>query len=159
MKASEVYSIEFKFTGSLTMVSYIRKKGLAIVFLKTIYHSKMVNENTRKWKNTVDHILQQDQGGIDTMDKMVGTSTCQCKRLALNIDTLKAYTFFCAASRCLRMVSSVHDTSWSAVSEQHHKVEPPSPECCWAGGHSTDETVIYFILKLFLMSTSSMINH
>lgn len=45
MKASrsrEVHSTEFGFNGSMTMISYVRKKGKAVLLLSTMHHSKMV---------------------------------------------------------------------------------------------------------------------
>uniref|UniRef100_A0A8C4PWG8 PiggyBac transposable element-derived protein domain-containing protein n=1 Tax=Eptatretus burgeri TaxID=7764 RepID=A0A8C4PWG8_EPTBU len=60
-KSREVYSTEFGFNSNLTMVSYIRKKGMAVVLLSTIHHDKVVDENSRKKKTRSNHILQQDQ--------------------------------------------------------------------------------------------------
>lgn len=59
MKASrsrEVHSTEFGFNGSMTMISYVRKKGKAVLLLSTMHHSKMVDEKTRS-----DPLLQPDQ--------------------------------------------------------------------------------------------------
>ena len=51
-KSREVHSTEFGFNDSLTMVSYVRKKGKAVV-LSTMHHDKVVDENSRKKKPEV----------------------------------------------------------------------------------------------------------
>lgn len=58
------------------MVSYVKKKGIAAVLLSTMYHNKMVDENTRKEKITHPSTRPSD---VDTMDQMVDTYTCKCK--------------------------------------------------------------------------------
>ena len=60
-KSREVHSTEFGFNDSLTMVSYVRKKGKAVVLLSTMHHNKVVDENSRNKKNRNNHILQQDE--------------------------------------------------------------------------------------------------
>lgn len=76
-KSREVHSTEFGFNGSLTMVSYVRKKGMAVVLLNTMHHSKVVDENSRKKKTEVITFYNKTKGGADTMDQIVGTYTCK----------------------------------------------------------------------------------
>lgn len=49
--------------SNLCMVSYITKKGMAVWLwlLSMMHHNTMVDENTRKRKNIIYHILQQAQ--------------------------------------------------------------------------------------------------
>lgn len=49
-KSMEVHSTEFGFNGNLTMVSYVRKKGKAVVLLSMMHHDKVVEESSRKKK-------------------------------------------------------------------------------------------------------------
>lgn len=83
MKASEsreAYNTEFAFSGSFTIVSYVSKKEMAVVLLRTMYHNKMGDENTRKGKkHKLITFYNKTKGGVDTVDKMVGTYTCKCK--------------------------------------------------------------------------------
>ncbi|KAJ4942402.1 hypothetical protein JOQ06_012268 [Pogonophryne albipinna] len=73
-KSREVHSTEFGFNGSMTMISYIRKKGKAV--LSTMHHSKMVDENSQKKKTEIILFYNQTKGGVDTVDQMVGYYTC-----------------------------------------------------------------------------------
>lgn len=60
-KSREVHSTEFGFNGSMTMISYVRKKGKAVVLLSTMHRSKMVDENSQKKKNRNTVILFHNQ--------------------------------------------------------------------------------------------------
>ncbi|XP_048861754.1 piggyBac transposable element-derived protein 4-like [Brienomyrus brachyistius] len=70
-KSREVHSTEFGFNGSITMASYVRKKGMAVVLLSTMHHDKTVDENSRKKKPEVITFYNKTKGGVDTMDQMV----------------------------------------------------------------------------------------
>lgn len=55
------------------------------------------------YKNRSDHILQHDQGGVDTLDQMVDTYTCRCQTDCLvtwynlsDIATLDLHSIFTA---------------------------------------------------------------
>ncbi|KAK9517659.1 hypothetical protein VZT92_023008 [Zoarces viviparus] len=76
-KSREVHSTDFGFNDSLTMVSYVRKKGKAVVGLSTMHHDKVVDENSRKKKPEVTIFYNKTKGGVDTTDQMVGTYTCK----------------------------------------------------------------------------------
>lgn len=76
-KSREVHSKEFGFNDSLTMVSFVRKKGKAVVLLSTMHHDKEVDENSRKKKTEVITYYNKTKGGVDTTDQMVGTYTCK----------------------------------------------------------------------------------
>ncbi|KAL7852535.1 hypothetical protein SRHO_G00183200 [Serrasalmus rhombeus] len=102
-KSREVHSTEFGFNGSMTMISYIRKKGKAVLLLSTMHHSKMVDENSQKKKPEAILFYNQTKGGVDTIDQMVGNYTCkrQTQRWPMvlwynmiDIATLNAYSFF-----------------------------------------------------------------
>eukprot|EP00064_Thunnus_orientalis_P025106 superscaffoldBa00011911_g25432 len=72
-KSREVHSTEFGFNDNLTMVSYVRKKGKAVVLLSTMHHDKVVDENSRKKKPEVITFYNKTKGGVDTTDQMVDT--------------------------------------------------------------------------------------
>ncbi|KAL7833250.1 hypothetical protein SRHO_G00302680 [Serrasalmus rhombeus] len=102
-KSREVHSTEFGFNGSMAMISYIRKKGKAVLLLSTMHHSKMVDENSQKKKTETILFYNQTKGGVDTNDQMVGNYTCkrQTQRWPMvlwynmiDIATLNAYSFF-----------------------------------------------------------------
>ncbi|KAL7877378.1 hypothetical protein SRHO_G00040280 [Serrasalmus rhombeus] len=102
-KSREVHSTEFGFNASMTMISYIRKKGKAVLLLSTMHHSKMVDENSQKKKPEAILFYNQTKGGVDTIDQMVGNYTCkrQTQRWPMvlwynmiDIATLNAYSFF-----------------------------------------------------------------
>ncbi|KAJ4930316.1 hypothetical protein JOQ06_019320 [Pogonophryne albipinna] len=76
-KSREVHSTEFGFNGSMTMISYIRKKGKAVLLLSTMHHSKMVDENSQKKKTEIILFYNQTKGGVDIVDQMVGYYTCK----------------------------------------------------------------------------------
>uniref|UniRef100_G3N7D4 PiggyBac transposable element-derived protein domain-containing protein n=1 Tax=Gasterosteus aculeatus TaxID=69293 RepID=G3N7D4_GASAC len=104
-KSREVHSKEFGFNDSLTMVSFVRKKGKDVGLLSTMHHDKEVDENSRKKKTEVITYYNKTKGGVDTTDQMVGTYTCkrQTQRWPMvlwyniiDIATLNAYTFFTA---------------------------------------------------------------
>ncbi|CAK6951079.1 piggyBac transposable element-derived protein 4-like [Scomber scombrus] len=106
MKASKtrkLFSTEFGFNGSMTMVSYVGKKEKAVIFLSTMHRSKTVDANTRKKKTEVIHFYKQTKGGVDIVDQMIGTYTCkrQTQRWPMllwynmiDIASLNAYSFF-----------------------------------------------------------------
>ncbi|KAJ8402986.1 hypothetical protein AAFF_G00359020 [Aldrovandia affinis] len=108
MKASrswEVHSAEFGFNGSMTMVSYVPKKGKALVLLSTMHHDKMVDENSEKKNPEAIKFYNKTKGSVDTMDQMIRAYTCkrQTQRWPmvlwydlLDIATLNAYTLFTA---------------------------------------------------------------
>ncbi|KAL7837320.1 hypothetical protein SRHO_G00270310 [Serrasalmus rhombeus] len=102
-KSREVHSTEFGFNGSMTMISYIREKGKAVLLLSTMHHSKKLDENSQKKKPEAILFYNQTKGGVDTVDQMVGNHTCkrQTQRWPMvlwynmiDIATLNAYSFF-----------------------------------------------------------------
>uniref|UniRef100_A0AAQ4RU08 PiggyBac transposable element-derived protein domain-containing protein n=1 Tax=Gasterosteus aculeatus aculeatus TaxID=481459 RepID=A0AAQ4RU08_GASAC len=104
-KSREVHSKEFGFNDSLTMVSFVRKKGKDVGLLSTMHHDKEVDENSRKKKTEVITYYNKTKGGVDTTDQMVGTYTSKRKTQRwpmvlwyniIDIATLNAYTFFTA---------------------------------------------------------------
>lgn len=115
MKASktrELFSTEFGFNGSMTMLSYVGKKEKAVLLLSTMHHSQTVDENTHKKKTEMIHFYNQTKGGVDTVDQMVGTySTCkrQMQRWpmllwynVIDIGTLNAYSFYSGITNAQR---------------------------------------------------------
>ena len=49
-KSRERYSTEFGFEGSKTMVSYVPKKGTAVIMLSIMRHKKVTDEGSSKKK-------------------------------------------------------------------------------------------------------------
>ncbi|XP_029108964.1 piggyBac transposable element-derived protein 4-like [Scleropages formosus] len=119
MKPSEsrkVYSSEFGFNGSTTMVSYVPKRKKAVVLLSTVHHDKAVDEDSQKRKPEIITFYNQTKGGVDVVDQMVRTYTCKRKTRrwtmvlwynVLDVATLNAYTFFTSQHpECYRGVPS-----------------------------------------------------
>ncbi|XP_057685155.1 piggyBac transposable element-derived protein 4-like [Corythoichthys intestinalis] len=97
-----IHSSEFGFNGNMTMVSYVQKKGRAVVLLSTMHDDKAVDDTPKK-KPDVIHYYNRTKGGLDTTDQMVGTNTCKRRTRRwpmvlwynmLDIATLNAYTSF-----------------------------------------------------------------
>ncbi|XP_067101197.1 piggyBac transposable element-derived protein 4-like [Osmerus mordax] len=104
-KLREKHSSEFGFNGNMTMVSYVPKKGKAVVLLSTMHDSRVVDENSVKKKPEVIQYYNKTKGGVDTMDQMVRTYTCKRRTRRwpmvlwynlLDVATLNAYSLFTA---------------------------------------------------------------
>ncbi|XP_051984398.1 piggyBac transposable element-derived protein 4-like isoform X3 [Xyrauchen texanus] len=78
-KLREKYSSEFGFNGNMTMVSYVPKKGKAVVLLSTMHDDKAVDDNSVSFKKKPEMIkyYNKTKGGVDTMDQMVRTYSCK----------------------------------------------------------------------------------
>ncbi|MGH0159491.1 UNVERIFIED_CONTAM: hypothetical protein FKN15_056291 [Acipenser sinensis] len=70
-KSREVRSTEFGFKENTTMVSYLPKKGKAVILLSTMYHDMSVDEESEKKKPDV--IKYYNGTKCDLMDQMVRT--------------------------------------------------------------------------------------
>ncbi|KAK9513200.1 hypothetical protein VZT92_026754 [Zoarces viviparus] len=70
-KSREKLSSEFGFSGNMTMVSYVPKKGKAVVLLSTMHDDRAVDDNSVKKKPEVIQYYNQTKSGVDTMDQMV----------------------------------------------------------------------------------------
>lgn len=106
-KLREKYSSEFGFNGNMTMVSYVPKKGKAVVLLSTMHDDKAVDDNSVSFKKKPEIIkyYNKTKGGVDTMDQMVRTYSCKRRTRrwpmvlwynVLDVATLNAYTIFTA---------------------------------------------------------------
>ncbi|KAJ8394926.1 hypothetical protein AAFF_G00040490 [Aldrovandia affinis] len=76
-KSREVHSSEFGFNGNMTMVSYVTKKGKAVVLLSTMHDDKAVDDKSVKKKPEMIQYYNKTKGGVDTMDQMVRTYSCK----------------------------------------------------------------------------------
>ncbi|KAJ8363286.1 hypothetical protein SKAU_G00121170 [Synaphobranchus kaupii] len=76
-KSREVHSSEFGFSGNMTMVSYVTKKGKVVVLLSTMHDDKAVDDNSVKKKPEMIQYYNKTKGGVDTMDQMVRTYSCK----------------------------------------------------------------------------------
>ncbi|GLD62779.1 piggyBac transposable element-derived protein 4-like protein [Lates japonicus] len=77
MKPSKFHNSEFGFNGNMTMVSYVQKKGKAVVLLSTMQDDKAVDDSSQKKKPDIIQYYNKTKGGVDTMDQMVSTFSCQ----------------------------------------------------------------------------------
>ncbi|MGH0158802.1 UNVERIFIED_CONTAM: hypothetical protein FKN15_045186 [Acipenser sinensis] len=74
-KSREVHSTEFGFKENTTMVSYLPKKGKAVILLSTMHHDMSVDEESEKKKPDV--IKYYNGTKCDLMDQMVRTYYCK----------------------------------------------------------------------------------
>lgn len=104
-KSREKHSSEFGFSGNMTMVSYVPKKGKVVVLLSTMHDDRAVDDNSVKKKPEVIQYYNKTKSGVDTMDQMVRTYTCKRRTRrwpmvlwhnVLDVATLNAYTNFTA---------------------------------------------------------------
>ncbi|KAK1155374.1 piggyBac transposable element-derived protein 4-like [Acipenser oxyrinchus oxyrinchus] len=72
-KSREVHSTEFGFKENTTMVSYLPKKGKAVILLSTMHHDMSVDEESEK----PDFIKYYNGTKCDLMDQMVRTYYCK----------------------------------------------------------------------------------
>ncbi|KAI4828458.1 hypothetical protein KUCAC02_022549 [Chaenocephalus aceratus] len=76
-KLREKHSSESGFSGNMTMVSYVPKKGKAIVLLSTMHDDRAVDDNSVNKELEVTQYYNKTKSGVDTMDQMVRTYTCK----------------------------------------------------------------------------------
>ena len=102
-KSRERYSTEFGFKGNTTMVSYVPKKGKAVIMLSTMHHDKAIDEGSSKKKPEVIQYYNGTKAGVDTFDQMIRTYSCkrQTKRWPvvmwynlLDVAALNAFLIF-----------------------------------------------------------------
>lgn len=102
-KLREKHCSEFGFNGNMTMVSYVPKKGKAVVLLSTMHDDKAVDDSSVKKKPEMIQYYNKTKGGVDTMDQMVRTYSCKRRTQRwpmvlwynmLDVATLNAYTSF-----------------------------------------------------------------
>ncbi|CAJ1066750.1 piggyBac transposable element-derived protein 4-like [Xyrichtys novacula] len=89
----------------MTMVSYVQKKGKAVVLLSTMHDDKAVDHSSEKKKPEVIQCYNKTKGEVDTMDQMVTNYSCRRRTRRwpmvvwynmLDVATLNAYTSFTA---------------------------------------------------------------
>jgi hypothetical protein len=68
----------FCFDRQLTLVSYVPKKGHAVILLSSVHHDKAVNDEKKK-KPEIILYYNDTKGGVDRMDQMVQTYSCKRK--------------------------------------------------------------------------------
>ncbi|KAJ4949471.1 hypothetical protein JOQ06_020986 [Pogonophryne albipinna] len=79
-KSREKHSSESGFSGNMTMVSYVPKKGKAVVLLSTMHDDRAVDDNSLNKELEVIQYNNKTKSGVDTMDQMVRTYTCTQRR-------------------------------------------------------------------------------
>ena len=82
------------FSGNMTMVSYVPKKGKAVVLLSTMHDDRAVDDNSVKKKPEVIQYYNQTKSGVDTMDQRRWPMVLWHN--VLDVATLNAYTNFTA---------------------------------------------------------------
>ncbi|XP_034058307.1 piggyBac transposable element-derived protein 4-like [Gymnodraco acuticeps] len=104
-KLREKYSSKCGFCGNMTMVSYVPKKGKAVVLLSTMHDDTAVDDQSVKRKPEVIQYYNHTKSGVDTMDQMVRTYTCKRRTRrwpmvlwhnVLDVATLNAFTSYTA---------------------------------------------------------------
>lgn len=63
-KSQELHSSEFAFLGNVTMVSYMQKKGRAVVVLSTMHDDKAVDASSHFHKPEVIMYYNKTKGGV-----------------------------------------------------------------------------------------------
>lgn len=63
-KLQELHSSEFGFHGNMTMVSYMQKKGRAVVVLSTMHDDKAVDASSHFHKPEVIMYYNKTKGGL-----------------------------------------------------------------------------------------------
>lgn len=101
MKNKPVYHSEFVFDHDLrsTMVSYVPKKNRFVTLFSTLHDQKSVANDEQK-KPEIIRFYNATKGGVDSLDKLVGTYRCKRKvnrwplALFCNILDTSAYNSF-----------------------------------------------------------------
>lgn len=68
----------FAFDRQLTLVSYVPRKGKAVILLSSLHHDMRVSEEVHK-KPEIIMYYNETKGGVDRMDQMVQTYSCKRK--------------------------------------------------------------------------------
>ena len=69
-KKREFYSVEFGFKQNFTMLSYVPRKGKAVVLLSTLHHDESLQEGSIRKKPEIITYYNSTKGGVDIMDQM-----------------------------------------------------------------------------------------
>ncbi|KAE8278148.1 hypothetical protein D5F01_LYC23788 [Larimichthys crocea] len=75
-KAREVFSSMFAFTKEHTLVSYVPRRGKNVLLLSTKHRDPGISDDTKR-KPTVIQDYNRCKGGVDNLDKVVGTYSCR----------------------------------------------------------------------------------
>ena len=77
-KSREQYSTEFDFEGNTAMVSYVPKKGKAVIMLSTMHHKKAIDEGSSiKIRGNTVQYYNGTKAGVDTFDQLIHTYSCK----------------------------------------------------------------------------------
>ncbi|XP_031594040.1 piggyBac transposable element-derived protein 4-like [Oreochromis aureus] len=75
-RGREIYSSIFAFTKKHTLVSYIPRRGKNVLLLSTKHRSPDVTDGDKR-KPVIIEEYNRCKGGVDNLDKVVGTYTCR----------------------------------------------------------------------------------
>lgn len=83
----EVYSTIFGYQPSSTMLSYCPKKKKVVILLSTMHHDGLIDESTRKKLPEIISFYNKTKGGVDVVDKLIGTYSVArvCQRWPLRL--------------------------------------------------------------------------
>ncbi|XP_031162809.1 piggyBac transposable element-derived protein 4-like [Sander lucioperca] len=99
-KGRALFSSRFAFTPTVTLVSYVPKRHKNVLLLSTLHTGKARVRATRDAKPDIILHYNSTKGGVDNLDKLVGTYSCRRKTtrwpLAVfhNILDVSAYNAF-----------------------------------------------------------------
>ncbi|KAE8278205.1 hypothetical protein D5F01_LYC23722 [Larimichthys crocea] len=75
-KQRKVFSSLFAFTTNHTLVSYIPRRGKNVLLLSTKHRDPHVSDDAKR-KPTIIQDYNRCKGGVDNLDKVVGTYSCR----------------------------------------------------------------------------------
>lgn len=77
-KKVPLYSSTFAFTEDTTLVSYVSRKNKCTLLQSTMHNTPDIGTDTKKLPAIVAY-YNRTKGGVDTIDKMLGTYSCKRK--------------------------------------------------------------------------------
>ncbi|XP_051783376.1 piggyBac transposable element-derived protein 4-like, partial [Erpetoichthys calabaricus] len=76
VKGRAPLSSKFAFTDTTTVVSYCPKRNRNVILMSTLHKDAAVSSGSDK-KLTIIHNYNKNKGGVDNLDKLTATYTCQ----------------------------------------------------------------------------------
>lgn len=76
VKGRAPLSSKFAFTDTTTVVSYCPKRNRNVILMSTLHKDAAVSSGSDK-KPTIIHDYNKNKGGVDNLDKLTATYTCQ----------------------------------------------------------------------------------
>jgi len=76
-KGRELFSSKFAFTSTTTVVSYVPKRNRNVILLSTKHAEAKVSGDRRDKKPDIILDYNVHKGGVDNLDKVIGTYSCR----------------------------------------------------------------------------------